>query len=192
MTDRDLPEGLSPEHTRTGDDGDLLVNRDGLAELTGYKVRTLKLKAVEDEGRFPPVAQIGPGKGRPQWYRLADALTYAAAVDADREAARPGLNPNLSAAQQRELLDAEGYLTPEALAVLLDREVDTIYSYITRSRAKWDAGEPGILAVPDRREARGTAYERLGWRLETAIAHQEHERTGSIKGGRPPAAPQGS
>lgn len=186
MTDHDLPEGLSPEHTRRGDDGAVLVNRDGLAELTGYSVNSLRLKAAKDD-RYPPVVMAVPrGRGEIQWHDLDRALEYAADVAADRENARPGLNPNLSAKQQRELLDEDGYLTPEALAVLLGRKVGTIYSYISRDRPKWDAGKPGTLAIPDLREARGEAYERLGWRLETAIAHQA-KRTGKIKGGRPPA-----
>lgn len=167
---------INPEHTREVG-GRTQVNREGLAQLCGLAVRTLKSRTGDEY--YPPV--IGRGPGRREWYDLDAARCFAAHVAAEREKSRPRLNPDLSEAEREALLDADGYLTPNALAVLLDCERVTIRSYVSRSRPAWDRGEAGLLPMPDRREARGDAYERLGWRLATIVGF---ERPGSVKGGR--------
>lgn len=169
---------VDPAYTREVE-GRTQVNREGLADLCGLKVRTLKGRTGDEH--FPPV--VGRGPGRREWYDLDAARRFAAHVAAEHEEARPRLNPDLSEAEREALLDADGYLTPNALAVLLDREQVTVRSYISRSRPAWDRGEAGLLPIPDRREARGEAYEHLGWRLATIV---DFERPGSVKGGRKP------
>lgn len=167
---------ISPEHTRQGPGGERQVKREGIAEAADILLRTVKHYAATDPNFPEPVEPAV--RGRTTWYPEPAVIDYALLVEARREAARPGLDPEIAAGDPEELLEPARSAALYQVAYNPDGG-DTWGSYVEKSKPFWAQGKPGILPVPDVEEPHGKLVYRR-WKLGTLLAHHETHRPGRI------------
>ena len=170
---------ISPAH-RAEHDGVPVVNRAGLAELTGLSPARIMVLASPaertDSGCPEPVGKWTPtGRtGAPEWWYPEDAArAWAASL-------RPASTPLPEPDDPDEQITAAQYRDEIACV-----KPNTWNFYVRRALPFWSRGEPGPeLALPIDPSATGRARR---WRRGAAVAHQ-NSRTGPNQGGRPAAA----